>query len=166
MGTGTWIHSAFGHVFSQFNSLYSIKISAQIYTNKCITTYFCIHHTITSFTRQYLKIKRYQVLLSEEANISHLGFKSKIELNIQILTTRLLRRNWSEQVEEIGILKCGSICLLAANVRTKIIPNVIKHFIFARHTEPTSLVIAQAALLLGSLGLLLARELNNRQDSI
>lgn len=66
------------------------KIPAQIYTNKCITIYFCIHCIIHS---AILKNQRYQVLLSEEANIGHLVFKSEIELNIQILTTRLLRRN-------------------------------------------------------------------------
>jgi len=63
----------------------------------------------------------------------------------------------------MSILKHGSICVLAANLQAKIIPNVIKHFIFTRHSEPTSLVIAQAALLLGSLEFLLVYELNDRQ---
>lgn len=66
-------------------------------------------------------------------------------------------------MEEISILKYVSICLLAGNVQAKIIPNVIKHLVFARHSEPTSLVIALAALLLESLGLLLAYELNDWQ---
>lgn len=62
--------------------------------------------------------------------------------------------NWSEQVEEINILQCSSICLLEASVQTNKIPTVIKLFIFTRHHVPTSLVIAQSVLLLGSLGLL------------
>lgn len=66
-------------------------------------------------------------------------------------------------MEEISILKCGSICPLAAYVQTKIIPNITKHLLFTRYSEPTLLVAAQAALLLGSLGLLLAQELNSHQ---
>lgn len=55
--------------------------------------------------------------------------------------------------------------LLAGNMQTEIIPNLLKHFIFPRHSEPTatSLVIALADLLLGSLRLLLARELHDVQ---
>lgn len=48
-------------------------------------------------------------------------------------------------------------------MQTEIIPNLLKHFIFPRHSEPTSLVIALADLLLGSLRLLLACELHDVQ---
>lgn len=66
-------------------------------------------------------------------------------------------------MEEISILEHVSICLLAANVQTKIIPNIIKHFVFTRHSEATSLVIVQADLLVGRLRLSLAYELNDQQ---
>lgn len=58
------------------------------------------------------------------------------------------------------------LCLLAGNMQTEIIPNLLKHFIFPRHSEPTSLVIALADLLLGSLRLLLACELHDVQGWI
>lgn len=51
-------------------------------------------------------------------------------------------------------------------MQTEIIPNLLKHFIFSRHSEPTSLVIVLADLLLGSLRLFLAYELHDVQDCI
>lgn len=56
------------------------------------------------------------------------------------------------------------LCLLAGNMQTEIIRNLLKHFIFSRHSEPTSLVIVLADLLLGSLRLFLAYELHDVQD--
>lgn len=66
-------------------------------------------------------------------------------------------------MKEISILEHVSICLLAANVQTKIIPNIIKRFVLTRHSEPTLLVIVQADLLMGQLRFLLVCELNDQQ---
>lgn len=159
----TWMHSTLAIFYVNLLDSTAQKISAQIYTKKCVAIYFCIYHVIHSVIFKNQNISSASVWRGQYRSP---WFKSEIELNIQIITARLLGQNWSEQVEEISILKRGSICLLAANVQTKIIPKVIKHFIFSRHSEPTLLVVAQAALLLGSLGLLLAYELNDCQGWI
>jgi len=70
-----WIHLAFDHGLSQFTSFYSIKnICPNLYKQQTIVSLFTFA-SITSFTQQYLKLSRYQVLLSEEANIGHLRAK-------------------------------------------------------------------------------------------